>query len=499
MSGNPLLKIIAGVIMAIVVFVIVKSGRSGDDNVEAQTNPPQTQEEITANLQEIDLATPEFSDEEIILDDRTLQEDFSADLDTEEAVMKELLTEFKQIRVENARLAEENREFKKKMQQMLLMEKNIQQRVDRQLESVEVRSSNQNAQLQTSLEESRNILDGLKVAYDDLNLNKDNTSPTNVDGYTLNGFENGSLGYDDNGQPIDNSELVWQLPLDAQQTADGKMRLPSISMDKINFTAPVDALTEPLGGNKEKKTKAERSIKAYTIPSNASLFGSVSMTALLGRIPLDGVVQQPYPFKLLIGEDNLSSNGISIPNLVGIKMSGHASGDWNLSCVSGEITSMTFTFADGTIVSLPEKDEELKEPLGWFSDANGIPCVSGEKISNGATYLSQRIGLGAIEAWADAKTSAEYSRTTNSLGGTTSTLTGDPLVAARNQAISGGVGEVSEWLRERQDQAFDAVYVAPGTPVIVHITEEIWVDYDPEGRRVQHQENFNSIPVRTLD
>lgn len=46
---------------------------------------------------------------------------------------------------------------------------------------------------------------------------------------------------------------------------------------------------------------------------------------------------------------------------------------------------------------------------------------------------------------------------------------------------------------------FDAIYVEPGTPVIIHVSEEIWIDYDPEGRRVQHQENFNHIPVRTLD
>ena len=497
LNGNPLLKYLAGSVLLVVVFVIVKSGPSDDDNAEA--NIPQTQEEITANLQEIDLATPEFSDDEIIIDDRTLQEDFSADLDNDEAVMKELLTEFKQIRIENEKLADENRRFKSQMQQMLAMEQNIQKRVDRQLESVEARSNDQNTELQNSLSESRNILDGLKVAYDDLNLSNNGES-RDSNGYTINGFDTNSLGYDDNGAPIDNSELIWQMPLDAQTTPEGKMRLPKISMEKINFTAPVDALTEPLGGeSNQKKSKEERSIKAYTIPANASLFGSVSMTALLGRIPVDGVVQQPYPFKLLIGEDNLSSNGISIPGLVGIKMSGFASGDWNLSCVSGEITSMTFTFADGTIVTSPEDNGSVAETLGWFSDASGIPCVTGEKISNGATYLSQRIGLGAIKAWADAKTSEEYTRTTNSLGGVSSTLTGDPTSAARNQAISGGVEEVSEWLRERQDQAFDAVYVPPGTDVIIHINEQIKIDYDPEGRRVQHQENFNHIPVRTLD
>ena len=93
----------------------------------------------------------------------------------------------------------------------------------------------------------------------------------------------------------------------------------------------------------KKQTKEERSVKAYTIPINGTLIGSVSMTAMLGRIPINGQVIDPYPFKVMVGEENLSSNGIHIPGVTGIKMSGIAKGDWTLSCVSGEITSMTFT------------------------------------------------------------------------------------------------------------------------------------------------------------
>ncbi len=432
-----------------------------------------------------------------LLDDATLTGDFDADLDTDKAVMRQLLAEFKVIRRQNDELATKNRELNTRISQMLNMEQTISKRVDNQLDQVARKTDKNNTQLETSLKESNSILDGLRVAYDDMNISRQSSKP-NASEYSINGFDADNLGYYDSGAPIDTGEIIWQSPLDAQQNNDGEMKLPDISLSDINFTKPVDVLTAPLG-SKEKKSKEERLVKAYTIPSNATLFGSVGMTALLGRIPLDGVVESAYPFKVLIGEENLSSNGIEIPNLVGITMSGYASGDWLLSCVSGEIISMTFTFADGTISSYPEKDEVLERPIGWFSDANGIPCVTGQKLTNAPQYLSQRIGLGAIKSYADAKTQAEFTNTTNSLGGASSVLTGDPLSVARNSAVSGSVSEVSRWLEERQDRAFDAIYVEPGTSLIVHVTQEVWIDYDPEGRKVIHHESINKIPSRTLD
>ncbi len=41
------------------------------------------------------------------------------------------------------------------------------------------------------------------------------------------------------------------------------------------------------------------------------------MTALLGRIPINGTVTDPYPFKVLIGKDNLTANGIELPDVEG--------------------------------------------------------------------------------------------------------------------------------------------------------------------------------------
>ena len=222
------------------------------------------------------------------------------------------------------------------------------------------------------------------------------------------------------------------------------------------------------------------------------------MTALLGRIPTNGKIVEPYPFKLLIGEENLSSNGISIPNVVGIKMSGIARGDWTLSCVSGQIGSMTFTFRDGTILTYPEPGTKANDPIAWISDENGIPCVTGKRITNAASFLTGRVALSAASSYAKAEAATQF--TTTSGGGDTSTaLTGDPSLVARNHAISSGLNDVTDWIDERQENSFDAIYVAPGTRMVVHITEEIKIDYDPEGRKVNHYANINRHSANHLD
>lgn len=69
--------------------------------------------------------------------------------------------------------------------------------------------------------------------------------------------------------------------------------------------------------------------------------GSTAFTALVGRIPIRGTVQDPFPFYVLIGADNLAANGLELPEIAGVIT---ALGDWNLSCVRGRLLSATFIF-----------------------------------------------------------------------------------------------------------------------------------------------------------
>ena len=56
----------------------------------------------------------------------------------------------------------------------------------------------------------------------------------------------------------------------------------------------------------------------YTVPRNATLIGATAMTGLIGRIPREGEVVDPFPFKLLVGSSNLAANGLTVPGLSGM-------------------------------------------------------------------------------------------------------------------------------------------------------------------------------------
>ncbi|EHI5301954.1 TIGR03752 family integrating conjugative element protein [Salmonella enterica] len=237
----------------------------------------------------------------------------------------------------------------------------------------------------------------------------------------------------------------------------------------------------------------------YTLPENSTLVGSRAMTALLGRVPVNNKVTDPYPFKVMIGRDNLAANGIELPEVEGAIVSGTASGDWTLSCVRGSVTSITFVFTDGTVRTLPAPSDRTDNSssengggtgnggsIGWLSDNSGIPCISGERKSNAASYLPT-IGLLALGTSAgDALTARQYTNNTTDSGGITSALTGNAGQAVLGQALGGGFKEVAQWVKERYGQTFDAVYVPPGAPVAVHITRQLNIDYAEKGRRVKY-------------
>lgn len=236
----------------------------------------------------------------------------------------------------------------------------------------------------------------------------------------------------------------------------------------------------------------------YTVPRNATLIGSTAMTALVGRIPVKGKVQDAMPFKLLVGADNLAANGITIPGVEGMVWSGTAVGDWTLSCVTGRLTSVTFVFQDGTIRTISSDDKA--QPLGWISDERGIPCITGERITNAASFLSQRIGVTALQAGADAAAQAETTTTVSGTTGTgTTTVTGDIGAYVLGKTVAGGAAEIRKWLDERLEQSFDAVFVQPGIQLAVHVDKELDIDHDPKGRKITHAQSPDPHRRNQLD
>jgi integrating conjugative element protein (TIGR03752 family) len=65
-------------------------------------------------------------------------------------------------------------------------------------------------------------------------------------------------------------------------------------------------------------------------------------------------------------------------------------------------------------------------------------------------------------------------------------MTGNAGQAVLGKALSGGMKETADWVRERYGMMFDAVYVPPGQKLAVHITRQLAIDFETKGRKVRY-------------
>ena len=314
-------------------------------------------------------------------------------------------------------------------------------------------------------------------------------------------------------------EVVWIRPLDQPD-------------DKKPGFVPASATAGQsggglLGGGSSTQQLARQQEKAplqpyYTVPRNATLIGGTGLTAMIGRVPIKGAVRDPVPFKVIVGRENLAANGYDIPGIEGMIFSGYGVGDWTLACVHGRVTSVTYVFQDGTIRTITADRNtngdasggagatanqiptsgntatDMQNSLGWISDDRGIPCVSGQRVTNAPTYLASRVGLTAAEAAAAAAAASETTTILTGLGGANSAVTGDKGRYVWASALQGGVKETDEWLKERMENSYDAIFAPPGMQLAVHLDRELQIDYDPQGRRLSHVTG-QSDPFRQPD
>lgn len=289
--------------------------------------------------------------------------------------------------------------------------------------------------------------------------------------------------------------IQWVEPLD-QKPQSPRSNQPLSNTFATSFSVGNDLREQSLYAgerirHEDINENTDLNAPVYTIPANSTLMGSIAMTALIGRVAVDGTVNDPYPFKILVGSDNLTANGLDLPDVAGAVLSGTASGDWTLSCVRGQIYSMTFVFNDGTVRTVPkpgtgESNQNTSRNttqggLGWISDAYGIPCVSGERRSNASEYIGNQslitaAGAGVAYLLRDTD-NASYSN-----GGDVTTG-----MDAVGMILQGGVKDVSAWMNKLYGQAFASVYVQPGAQVAVHLEQQINIDYDALGRRLDYR------------
>lgn len=235
--------------------------------------------------------------------------------------------------------------------------------------------------------------------------------------------------------------------------------------------------------------KKEESIPFYTINPTATLFRNKSLTAMLGVVPQKGVVKDSYRFKVITGATNISSNGHDINHIRNIVWSGTLRGNREMQCVRGTLDTVSLVFMDGTISTTKSADQ--MNGLGYISDVWGKPCINGRLISNSGQYFRDRLLASGIGSFAEAAAAAEQTQMISPEGNVVNVTDGDSKRFMKAKTVTGMANETAEYIKERQAEAIDIVYVESGTEVVIHVEDEIKFDYDPEGRKLNHVTSHN--------
>ena len=404
--------------------------------------------------------------------------------DTPRDTVATLVAQVKQLRTELQTALSDNRSQREENQRLRQRENTIDQRISSALESERSNLRRDQQQAASARQQTEGLLADLQQRLDSIGGRGGGHADLPV-----------GLGLRDGDEAGMEGSMRWVEPDDAKQSdgrgrSNGGINFPT-SFGSAQSTLETTAQTVANAGARAAGVKSATPV--YTVPTNSTLMGSVAMTALIGRVPIDGTVNDPYPFKVLVGPDNLTANGIDIPDVAGAVFSGTASGDWTLSCVRGQVRSITFVFHDGTIRTIPEDREgnqqnnQQRDGLGWISDPHGIPCVSGERRSNAQQYLGTQAlitaaGAGVASLIESDSGRASYVGADGSIGSVG--ISGQEAVG---RILASGVQDMSSWVNKLYGQAFAAVYVQPGAKVAVHLEKPLAIDFDPEGRKVDHR------------
>lgn len=408
---------------------------------------------------------------------KQLADELGVEGDTERDTVQTLVAEVKNLRDQADQLRDDNVNLRKDNAELRKMEKRLGQDLQSDLNQARQRVQ---TRFDRDMERAQQQITQLEARARELkgNLESEATT-TRFDSASATGFSP--------------EEMTWVAPLGGSANSGNALTDHLNRVTGQSTGAGSNALSGLASGNSGEKDSL---VPYYTVPRNATLMNATAMTALVGRVPIGSQVTDPYSFKVIIGSDNLAANGIEIPEVAYAVASGKAVGDWTLGCVRGDLRSITFVFNDGTIRTVP-KAEDIYEGnaqqqttvIGELSDEYGNPCVVGQRISNASSYLAQRIGVVGVAAAAEAAAASQTTQVT-SIGaggaGVGTLVTGDTGEYILGQAIADGSMEIARWLDERQAQQFDAIYVDPGMTVSLHITEQLAIDYDSKGRRVNH-------------
>src|SRR5690606_8448516 len=144
-----------------------------------------------------------------------------------------------------------------------------------------------------------------------------------------------------NGYSFSDEDLGWENTTSDYTTSTGRtgskgetaykrlagyVSIPPLSSAMPEVTEPLKASAQS-ALSKKPVVPPETATPHYTIPARSTLLDNVAMTALIGIVPVDGKLKDPFPVKIIVGNDNLATNGLKIPGLKGAVFEGIAAGN----------------------------------------------------------------------------------------------------------------------------------------------------------------------------
>ncbi len=94
-------------------------------------------------------------------------------------------------------------------------------------------------------------------------------------------------------------------------------------------------------------------------------------------------------------------------------------------------------------------------------------------------------GLAGLNALGSALADGEMTKLSEA-SSVTEVVTGDSLVYGVGKGLAGSGEALTDWIDDRQKSAFDAVFISVGKQLSVHLNTNIEIDYDPQGRMLEH-------------
>ena len=212
---------------------------------------------------------------------------------------------------------------------------------------------------------------------------------------------------------------------------------------------------------------------SHTIPP-ATVIQGVTLTAAIGRLPVRGQLNEPWPIKVISTMEGYAPNGYAV-DAAQMIWDGKTFGDANFECVRVVLTRVTAVLP-GKVVSFVEASDSEKG-LGYLSDAYGHPCLKGKLVSNAAKQLTAEAILGIAQGIGEGYADTQRTRTVSPEGNTIESITGEEVRVLIGQGFSRSVGNVRNYLASRYD-VWDAIYVPPEQDVVINVDQPLEFIYD---------------------